>query len=191
LSDLSPKVGLAPPEMNKISQMYRPNSGLPVDQILVAALGCSMRGDDGVGIAVLERLTKCGCLSENIYFQTDGSPINLMNAFLSHKFGTVIIIDSANIHQTPGDWQRFTLNEKKLVTLDENTKISIHNFGLAEVLELCNVLNIELPEIVIYGVQPKEVDFSNNLSDVVQNAVSAIYSSILEDLRKKGVNFYG
>lgn len=184
MSNLQPEVGLSIPGYNKISQTCCPDSVISNENKLVVALGCTMRGDDGVGIAVLERLAKCGCLPENVYFQNDGSPVHLMDAFLTHKFGTVIIVDSAYINQAPGDWQRFTLDEKILVSLDRYSKISINKLGLAEVLEICTALKMELPKIVIYGVQPKEVDFSYNLSDVVQNAVSPIYRSILEDLRK-------
>lgn len=183
MSDMQIEVGFSSPAIINSSQTCCPKSGSPADDTLVTALGSSMRGDDGVGIVVLERLAKYGNLPDNIYFQYDGSPVHLMDAFLSQRFRKVMIVDSAYLNQNPGEWQRFTLNENIILNLDRNTNISMHGLGLAGVLELCNALKIELPEIVIYGVQPKEVNFSNELSDIVQNAVPAICSSILKDLR--------
>ncbi len=183
MSDMQIEVGIFSPANFNSIQTCCPKSGHPADNTLVTALGSSMRGDDGVGIVVLDRLTKYGNFPDSIYFHYDSSPLHLMDAFLSQKFRKVIIVDSAYLDQNPGEWQRFILNDNIVLNFDRNTNISMHGLGLAGVLELCNALNIGLPEIVIYGVQPKEVNFSNELSDIVQNAVPAICNSILKDLR--------
>lgn len=173
-------------------EMYSQSSCVYPDEpkncILVMAFGNSLRGDDGVGKAVLERLAKCGRLTEDIYIQCNASPINLLEAVLSHRFRRVILVDAAYMQEAPGVWQRISLQGKVLFSPTRRSAISMHDFGLAEVMELTAALNRQLPEIILYAVQPQEVKLSDVLSDAVQEAVPTICCSILEDLSIEGVS---
>jgi len=156
----------------------------PRDGKLIAAFGNSLRADDGVGGNILDRLEMCGELPENIQLQWNASPANIVDAIISKKYEKVIIVDAVFFNTNPGDWKRFILNGKTAPTICQNTHRSIHSMDLVEILELCSALNIELPEISIYGVQPKEVNFSKKLSVSVQKSIPDVCIAILEDLRK-------
>lgn len=156
----------------------------PRDGKLIAAFGNSLRADDGIGGNILDRLEMCGELPENIQLQWNASPANIVDAIFSKKYEKVIIVDAVFFNQNPGDWEQFTLNVKTAPTICRKTHFSIHSMDLIEILELCSALNIELPEISIYGVQPKEVNFSKKLSVSVQKSIPDVCIAILEDLRK-------
>ena len=182
MSDLHPVMGFPAALKEKSSlQSYHDPASITSDTLIVA-LGNPLCGDDGVGMAVLETLEKSERLPKNVTLQFDGSPDNLLDALLTHNYRSVIIVDSAFVQRSPGEWVRFTLQEAILKSGNPNINISMHNTGLAEVLALSTVLKIVLPEIVIYGVQPMEVKWFYGLSDAVKMAVPGICVSILEEL---------
>ena len=158
------------------------------DGILIAALGNSLRGEDGVGIAVVERLSTFGILPQNIHFQSTGSPSDLLEAMFNQRYRKVIVVDAAYMNQEPGEWQRLVLGENTILDPELTAEISMHNLGLGGILELCSALNVKLPEIIIYGVQPDQIGISCGLSDTLQSALPEICSFITEDILKEGVS---
>lgn len=151
---------------------------------LITAFGNSMRADDAVAGIVLERLAVSGELPDNIELKWHSSPINLVSAIISKKYKKVVIVDAIFFNHRPGDWIRFNLNVKTAQPVYQNTCHSIHSLGLVEVLQLCSALNLELPEMVIYGVQPEEVKFSRKLNDAVQKSIPEICIAIMDDIKK-------
>ena len=182
MSDLHPVMGFPDALKEKSSlQSYHDPASITSDTLIIA-LGNPLCGDDGLGVAVLKTLEKSECLPKNVALQFDGSLGNLLDVILTHNYRTVIIVDSAFVQRSPGEWVRFTLQEVILKSGNPNINISMHNTGLAEVLALSTALNVELPEIVVYGVQPMEVKWFYGLSNAVKMAVPGICTSILEEL---------
>jgi hydrogenase maturation protease len=182
LSDLHPAMGFPAALKEKSSlQSYQDTASIASDTLIIT-LGNPLCGDDGVGVTVLETLEKSERLPKNVALQFDGSPDNLLDALLTQNYRSVIIVDSAFVQRSPGEWVRFTLQDTILKSGNPNRNISMHNTGLAEVLALSTVLKLELPDIVIYGVQPMEVKWFYGLSDAVKMAVPGISTSILEEL---------
>jgi hydrogenase maturation protease len=184
LSDLQAGIALSKTSRNPTGLGINRNQPFPGEGKLIAAFGNSMRADDAAAGIVLERLAGSGELPDNIQLRWHASPINLLSAFISKKYKKVIIVDAIFFNHKPGDWIRLNLNTKTAPIVYQNTYLSIHSMDLIEVLELCLTLNIELPDIVLYGVQPKEVNFSRKLSDAVQNSIPDICIAILEDIKK-------
>jgi hydrogenase maturation protease len=156
----------------------------PRDGKLIAAFGNSLRADDGVGGNILDRLEMCGELPENVQLQWNASPASIVDAIISKQYKKVIIVDAVFFNQNPGNWKQFSLNVKTAPKVWQKTHLSIHSMDLIEILELCSALKIDLPEISIYGVQPKEVNFSKKLSVSVQKSIPDVCIAILEDLRE-------
>jgi hydrogenase maturation protease len=69
-----------------------------------------------------------------------------------------------------------------LAQIDLSSCKTLHNASLAEVLALAEVLNITLPEIIIYGVQPGEIEWSLSLSEPVCRIIPDVCTAILNDL---------
>ena len=148
---------------------------------LVLSLGNPLRGDDGVGSAVLEALIASICLPENVVL-LDGYRGGLLNALLCQEYGRVIVVDAALLGELPGSWRRFTLDDARLAQIDLSSCKTLHNASLAEVLALAEVLNITLPEIIIYGIQPGEIEWSLSLSEPVCRIIPDVCTAILNDL---------
>lgn len=146
------------------------------------ALGNPLRGDDGVGAAVLAQIAMqlaAEPLAEAVEL-LDGGTAGLETALLLQGCDRAIIIDAAAMGQKAGDWVRFTPQTATLNGAD--LRGTLHSAGLAEALALGDALGILPPEIVIYGVQPEVVGWEPGLSAPVRAAVPAVCAAVLADL---------
>jgi hydrogenase maturation protease len=148
---------------------------------LVLALGNPLRGDDGIGAAILEALARSESLPQDVTL-LDGGVAGLETALLMQGHRRAIIIDAAEMGLAPGGWARFTPEEVAFQADEVGLGGTLHSAGLAEALALGSTLEILPPEIAIYGVQPAEVGWSPGLSNPVQRAVSPVCTAILEEL---------
>lgn len=149
-------------------------------KILVLALGNPLRGDDGVGSAVLECLGETAVSPPNITLIDGGTP-GLETALTLQGYDKVIVIDAANIRANPGVWRRFSLSDVSLVQ-QANMNGTLHDAGLAEALALAEALGILPPEIILYAIQPESVDWEIGLSEAVQRAIPTICQQIEAEL---------
>ncbi len=152
---------------------------------LILGLGNSLRGDDGVGPAVIEWLDRQVLPPDVETIDGGTSGLDIVSILMGRE--RAIIVDAANVGQAPGRWLRFTpdvAHTPRAAQLKENdTPLSLHSAGLAEALALGAALNVLPPTIMIYGVQPQNLDWSPQLSDVAQAAVTEVGQAILRELK--------
>jgi hydrogenase maturation protease len=80
----------------------------------------------------------------------------------------------------PGEWARLRTEDLNLPRAAGG--LSSHGPGLIEALELGSAIGLAVPEVVIYGIQPGDSDWSTELSHPVRTAVPAVCEAIVEDL---------
>lgn len=148
---------------------------------LILALGNPLRGDDGVGTAVLAALAEQRPLPAAVTLSFAGAT-GLLSALVNHCWQRVILVDSADIGRQPGEWCRFTLPAARLAVVAGESAGYWHRAGLAEVLALALPFATALPEIVIYGVQPATFEPGCTLSPPVRQAVPVVCSAILMEM---------
>jgi hydrogenase maturation protease len=144
---------------------------------LVVAVGNPLRGDDGVGLAVLEAL-RGHDLPPHVVLE-DGGTSGLELVLTMTGYQRVIIVDAADIGCAPGTWRLFGLDEVRLQGRDLHLGGTLHYAGLPEALALAEALGMLPPEIIIVGVQPGRVDWEAGLSEAVHQAVPAVCAVIL------------
>lgn len=152
----------------------------PEDRTLVLALGNPLRGDDGIGAAVLAALAEKP-LPEQVTLLDGGTP-GLETALLLQGYARAIILDAAAMDRAPGDWQRFAPQAAQLQGAD--LRGTLHSAGLAEALILGEALGILPPDIIIYGVQPTSIGWEAGLSAPVAAAIPAVCASVLAELQR-------
>jgi hydrogenase maturation protease len=150
----------------------------PVVDTLVLSLGNPLRGDDGVGAAVIEMLAHDPRLPEHVTVVDGGTP-GLESVLLLQGYRRAVIIDAADMGRAPGEWVRFTRDDVLLEPADPDLRSTLHSAGLAEALALGDALGILPEEIIIIGVQPLAIDWLPGLSEPVRAAVPAVYDEIL------------
>jgi hydrogenase maturation protease len=146
--------------------------------ILILGLGNPLQGDDGVGCRVAQALEQ-HTLPDDVEVMDGGTPgVGLVNLWEGRQ--RVIIVDAAEMGQAPGSVVRFRPEDVKLTGSAQ--RFSLHRSGVADALALARELNLALPEIVVFGVQPARVDWSQSLSPEVQAAVPQVIEAIIESL---------
>ena len=153
-------------------------SHAPSPDTLVVGLGNLLRGDDGVGVRVIQTLV-AEALPEGVEV-AEGGTQGLGLVSLMEGWRRVILVDAANVDLPPGEFVRFTPQEARLLGGDQH--ISIHNAGLRDALLLAETLNLLPDEIVIYGMQPANLDWDDDLSPQVEAAMPELVRAILDDL---------
>ena len=153
-------------------------SHAPSPDTLIVGLGNPLRGDDGVGVRVIQTLM-AEALPEGVE-AVEGGTQGLGLVSLMEGWRRVILVDAANVGQPPGGFVRFTPQEARLLGGDQ--RLSIHNAGLRDALLLAETLELLPDEIIIYGMQPANLDWDDNLSPQVEAKMPELVRAILDEL---------
>ncbi|MDD5448456.1 MAG: hydrogenase maturation protease, partial [Actinomycetota bacterium] len=90
-------------------------------------------------------------------------------------------IDGVDMEDTEaGAVFRFPLDEVSL--LQKGNPLSLHDFGVAELITTAKLLDSCPSEIVFYAIQVKNVSLGEELSSEVESAVDKVCSLILKEL---------
>ncbi|MFQ3565683.1 MAG: hydrogenase maturation protease [Aggregatilineales bacterium] len=143
---------------------------------LILALGNPLRGDDGVGEAVLEHL-RSAALPHDVALM-DGGTAGLEIVLLLQNCERAVIIDAADMDRNPGEWAWFTPSQVCQNARDMHLRGTLHYAGLAEALTLGAALNLLPPHIDIVGIQPETIDWRTGLSEPVLNAVPRVAEEV-------------
>jgi hydrogenase maturation protease len=148
---------------------------------LVIGLGNLLRGDDGVGVRVAQMLTE-QVLPPGVEV-IDGGTQGLGIVNLIEGRQRVIVVDAADVGQSPGQFVRFTLDEAHLLGDDQH--LSIHAAGLRDALLLAQALKMLPDEVIILGVQPANFDWESTLSPQVEAILPDLIEAVLAELKNR------
>jgi len=130
-------------------------------RVLVIGVGNTLRGDDGIGVAVARALA-AEALPEGVRV-IDGGTEGLNLLFQMEDADRVIIIDAAEMKKQPG--QAAVIDGRRV---DESaaTFSDTHGFGVAEVLVLGRTIGVD-PEVTIVAIQPEHIGPQDGLSETL------------------------
>jgi hydrogenase maturation protease len=148
--------------------------------VLILGLGNPLRGDDGVGLRVVEALNQRE-LPEGVT-ALDGGTGGFDLLHVLEGWERAVIVDAADVGREPGQFVRFTPDEARLVESADG--FSLHNAGLAEALALVKAVGQPLPQMVIFGVQPETIGWGEGLSGTIEAALPDIVNAVLNEINK-------
>jgi hydrogenase maturation protease len=148
--------------------------------LLVLGIGNPSMGDDGVGNQVIELLAEKD-LPPDVKIEDAGLPGWGLPAWFE-GWSNVILVDAVHMGRSPGSWRRF-LPEELQVEL-ENDVLSLHQPDLACGLALAQALDLLPENLVLYGVEPADVNPGDALSPAVRHCLPDVVASILNDIEK-------
>jgi hydrogenase maturation protease len=155
------------------------------EKTLVMALGNILRGDDGVGAAVIEALRERPALPEVEWL--DGGTPGFEAVLMMQGYDHVIVVDAADMGDEPGVWRWFSADEVRLKSKDLHLRGTLHYAGLAEALSLGAALDILPPRIDIVGVQPQQIDWEIGMSAAVVAVIPVVAEAIYAALAAEPV----
>lgn len=146
-------------------------------------IGNPLRGDDGIGIQVLEML-RMSDLPDDVILLDAGTPgiglVNHLQDWWQTGGGQVTLVDAVCMGQIPGYWCRFSPKDVRFVSTAE--PLSLHHIDLANSLALAEAIGVLPENIVIYGVEPACMDWKLGLSTPVSACLPGLVQNILSDL---------
>ena len=149
---------------------------------LVIGLGNPLRGDDGVGVRLAQEL-EAQVLPPDVEV-VDGGTQGLGLVTLMAGRRRVILVDAADVGRSPGEFVRFTPDEARL--LGDDAHLSVHAGGLRDALMLAQALEVLPDEVIIWGVQPANLDWNSALSPEVEAALPSLVEAVLVEILDSG-----
>jgi hydrogenase maturation protease len=143
-------------------------------------IGCGnlLLGDEGVGVHLIEYLKKQP-LPEDIEL-IDGAcgGFDLLPHFDDAQ--QVVIVDAIKADGKPGDIYKFTPDDFQT---DSSPKTSLHDITLKDLFQIIKKMG-PLPQITIFGVQPKVIEWGMELSEDVAKVLPRLSELVIKEIKK-------
>lgn len=152
-----------------------------MSRTLVLSIGSELRGDDGIGKAITARLRTSYSLPTGEEIMDCGTG-DLSTILMRPDFKKVIIVDAANMGLPPGEWRRILVNDNFSEFLSEGDLETSHGLGVLQAITLSRILGTSPEEIVIFGIQPQNIEYHRGLSAPVISTVTEVCKAIQFEL---------
>ncbi len=152
-------------------------TGKTQHKILILGIGNILMSDEGVGIRVIEKLERDYTLPPNVTL-LDGGTAGYALLDIIQEYEKVIIIDAVLGGREPGTIYRLTADD---ILTKPDLKLSGHQIDLSEVIALAKKLG-ELPELLLLGVEPGNMDYSTELGSDVSGAMDRLIETVLNEV---------
>jgi hydrogenase maturation protease len=144
---------------------------------VLVGVGNAYRSDDGVGLAVAERLR--GRVPEGVEVMVcEQEASRVLDAL--EGADAAVIVDAVASGAEAGTLHRFDAAAAPVPARAFGS--STHAFGVGEAIELARALGKLPPVVVVYGIEGREFVSGTELSAPVASAVEPAAAAILEEL---------
>lgn len=147
-------------------------------KIVIIGVGNLLLKDEGLGIHAAQELQKKDLPSGVEVIDGGVSGLGLLDLF--EGASKLVLIDAAEMKLKPGTVVRFSPENVK--DLAGGGKFSAHDVGLMEVLDLARALGRCPEEVVILGIQPKEISWGTDLSPEVEAAIPRVVEMVMKEI---------
>lgn len=130
---------------------------------LFAGIGNVLKSDDGIGVYISNEIKETDTIQK---LTVEVSIENYLGKINSLKPDVLVLIDCVDFGKTAGYYELLPAEKVKDFTF--NT----HNISLRKISEL-----FKMP-VYILGIQPKRIDFGEEISDIVINTAQEIINII-------------
>jgi hydrogenase maturation protease len=146
--------------------------------ILIICLGNPLMRDEGIGIRLASELSAYLVDNPDIEIKDLGTGgLSVMHAIEGRE--KIIFVDCAVMGQKPGTMLRFTPQQVRSKKV--RMRYSLHEGDLLNILELSRRLGECPDDIVIFGIEPKEIADGEGLTSKLQNNIPQYVQTILQE----------
>lgn len=153
------------------------------NEVTILGIGNVILRDEGFGVRVAEYLDKHYEFPESVQI-VDGGTLGI--ELTQYVTGTekLLVIDSINGGAEPGTTFRFHNDD---VMEHFQDKLSAHEVGIQDVLGLLTVTGHKIPDVVVIGAQPYDVEAGVELSDGMMKLLPQMVEQALQELKNWGI----
>ena len=142
-------------------------------------MGNLLLTDEGVGVHIVQALQQMPLADKDELTIIDGGTCPDTFYLLPEGIDKLIIVDAVRGGCEPGTVYRFTPQD---IVFRSGTVTSVHQLGLAEGLKMIAHTELNPKDVVIVGVEPKEIDWGLELSPELQDQVPRIIDLVQEEI---------
>jgi hydrogenase maturation protease len=140
---------------------------------VVLGIGNVLLRDEGIGCHVVYALE--GISLPDVKIIDGGTCPDILQLF--EDADKLVIVDAVKGGGMPGQIYRFHLED---ITLEKKPFLSLHDLGLVDSLMLMQLWH-NIGEAVIIGVEPREINWSLELSPELQEKMPQIIDAVLAE----------
>jgi len=149
-----------------------------VQDILILGVGNILLKDEGVGVHVVNRLKEMP-LPVNVEVLDGGTAGLDLTDFIANR-KKLIVIDAVKTGEKPGTI--FRLTEENL-SIKPKAIMSFHEIDLLDALHMSHVMDEKPEEIIVIGIEPKDMSDGTELSPEIEERIPRIIEVVMEELR--------
>jgi hydrogenase maturation protease len=148
---------------------------------VIIGIGNILLQDDGVGVHVIKQLEN-ETLPSTIELVDGGtSTLDTLSYFLDYK--KVIVVDCLRAGLDPGTIYKIKPEDIKNY---QTNNLSIHDVQILDVVKMANLME-KYPEVVIFGIEPKEISLNLTMTDLMNAKIPEIIANIKKELSEAEV----
>jgi hydrogenase maturation protease len=157
-----------------------PPEGLP--SLLVLGLGNVLCGDDGLGVAATEQLGRRNHLPHGARV-LDGGTLGLSLLSYIESSDDVILVDAVLADGPVGSLVRLEGDE---VGPAVRNRLSVHQIGVADLLEGLRLLDDYPRSLVLLGLVPETLEVGLGRSAAVERQLPRLVEKVVEEAERMG-----
>lgn len=142
----------------------------------VIGIGNILQRDDGMGVHVIKQLENQGLPSAIELVDGGTSTLNMLSYFMDYN--RVIIVDCLRGGLEPGTIYKIKPQDIKKY---KKENLSIHDVQILDVVNMANMMG-KFPEVIIFGIEPKEIEFNLEMTDIMKSKVPEVIEHIKKEL---------
>jgi hydrogenase maturation protease len=152
---------------------------VPYFPILVMGVGNILLSDEGVGVRVIEAMKDIK-LPDNVEILDVGTGALEIIELIANR-EKVIIIDAVKGSGEPGTVYRFSPDD---ITMSSPAPLSVHQFDIPGTLNMTALVGCQPQQVVIFGIEPKRIEWGLNLSPEVAAVIPDVIKLIINELHQ-------
>lgn len=154
-------------------------------KIGVLGIGNLLLGDEGFGVHVIRYLENHWLFPEQVLLLDGGTAGIYMAPFLE-EVDRLLVVDVVAGGGPPGAICLFSGDELRGANVQ--LRMSPHQLGLLEVLEICRLRDRAPAEVQFIGVVPAAIETGMELSALVSDRVVEVAALIISALEEEGIH---
>ncbi|MES0278508.1 MAG: HyaD/HybD family hydrogenase maturation endopeptidase [Dehalococcoidales bacterium] len=147
--------------------------------VLILGVGSILLRDEGVGVRLVEAMSKRKLPPGVELIDGGTASVELIDYIRGRK--KVVIVDAVKGGQEPATIYRFKDTDVDGV---ERPQLSLHDIGLLENLALVKYLDKPPEEMIIFGVEPKDLSVGLELSPEVARVIPRLIELVIAEIAK-------
>ncbi len=150
--------------------------------LLILGLGNVICGDDGAGVAAIERLRRTHVLPPGVRV-LDGGTLGLTLLGEFQEVDDLILVDAVRADAPPGTPVRL---DGEAVAPAVRERLSVHQIGVADLLDALRLIDAFPRRLVLLGLVPRTLELGLGRSPEVEAGIDGLVEAVAAEGRRMG-----